>query len=217
MLVLHSYWRSSSAWRVRIALHLKGLPFTTKAVHLTKDGGEQFSEEFKQLNPFGQVPVLEIGNGRAISQSLAILEYLEESYPNNAPHILPSDPYQKAIARQLALMIVSGIQPLQNLKVLNSIAADFGPQHRDLWAKRVIDEGLTALESVLARTSGRFCIGDEITIADLCLIPQLYNARRFGVDVNKFHVALRIETECNKLEAFQKAHPDVQPDAPPKS
>jgi maleylpyruvate isomerase len=218
---LYTYWRSSSAWRVRIALAWKGVPFESVPVNLLPGKDEQRQPSFRAKNPLGQVPVLELdarpddaGEPRRISQSLAILEYLEEAYPQ--PPLLPPDPWLRARARQLAHVVASGIQPLQNVAVLQAVKTLGGDEQA--WARTAIAGGLAALEAEAARPqaggSGRFLIGDAPSFADVCLVPQLYNARRFGVDVTPFPTLLRVESTCSTLPAFAGAIPELQPDAP---
>lgn len=204
---LFSYWRSSCSWRVRIALNLKGVPFETEPVHLVKDGGQQHGDEFKTHNPMAQIPVF-VHDGVNLTQSLAIIEYVEETWPKPALH--PHDPVKKAKARAIAETIASGIQPLQNLSVLQKI----GAERKMVWAHDVIKDGLKAVEIMVEETGGKFCVGDDITIADLCLIPQLYNAERFGVDLTCCPKLLKVKSACEELEAFQLSHPNLQPDCP---
>lgn len=211
---LYGYWRSSASWRVRIGLHLKGLGFEYAAVHLIQDGGQQHSQEHCHRNPMRQVPVLELeheGQTVHLSQSLAILEYLEERWPQ--PPLLPRDALLRSRARCLAEIVNAGVQPLQNLYVLQQLKqADVdAPQ----WARHFIGRGLASLERAAQSTAGRFLVGDEVSLADICLVPQLYNARRFDLDLECMPLLLRVEEACNQLEAFQKAHPDQQPDAAP--
>ena len=212
---LYSYWRSSCSWRVRIALNLKGLAYTYEAVHLLKDGGQQHMEAYRALNPMRTVPTLEFEEGgqvRRLSQSLAILEYLEERY--RTPALLPADPLLRARARMLAEMVNSGIQPLQNLSVLQWVKSELKSDDKAFgayWNAR----GLTALEAAVKETAGTYCLGDTVSFADICLVPQLYGARRFGVDLTPYPTLTRIEAACEKLPAFQAAHPDRQPDAVP--
>ncbi|XP_064624073.1 probable maleylacetoacetate isomerase 2 [Lineus longissimus] len=203
--LLYSYFRSSCSWRVRIALALKGIEYETKALHLVK--GDQRSDDYKEVNPIGQVPSLVI-DGHTLTQSLAILEYLEETRPD-VP-ILPKDPAKRAEARAIAELIGSGIQPIQNLSVLQYV----GDEKKMEWAKHWIDRGFQALEKMLAKTAGKYCSGDDLTVADLCLVPQVYNANRFKVDMSKFPVILRVHAELEQLEAFKAAHPSRQPDCP---
>jgi len=204
---LFSYWRSSCSWRVRIALALKGVEFETEAVHLVKDGGQQHAEEFKTKNPMAQIPVL-VYEGVPLSQSLAIIEFLEEKHPK--PALLPSDAVDRARARAIAETIASGIQPLQNLSVLQKI----GSEKKMSWAHDVIESGLAAVEKMVAETAGTYCVGNQVTVADLCLIPQIYNATRFKVDMSKFPTLSKIQSACEQLEAFKVSHPNVQPDCP---
>lgn len=213
-ITLYSYWRSSSAWRVRIALALKDLPYEYTAVNLLHK--QQASEEFSDKNPSKQVPAIVI-DGHTIAQSLAIIQYLEETRPNQGQALLPNSPIDRALVRQFSDMVASGTQPLQNLNVLNRIAQITNDDaQKKNWAAHWIQTGLEACEKFVKKysTSGRFCVGDSVSMADLCLIPQLYNARRFDVDLSQFPTLLSIESHCASLEAFQKAHPDVQPDAP---
>jgi len=205
-LELFSYFRSSCSFRVRIALNLKGLPYTYKAVHLRK--GEQKSEAFSKVNPNQTVPVLVV-DGEHISQSLAIIEYLEETHPT--PPLYPRDPIKRARARALALIIGADIQPLQNLRVLNTVSTR--QEEKNAHARAVITEGFGRLEKALQETAGKYSVGDEVTVADLFLVPQVSNAVRFEVDMSKYPLIQRINQECLKLEAFQKAAPEVQPDA----
>lgn len=206
--ILYGYWRSSSAWRVRIALHLKGIAFENVPVHLLEGGGQQHAPAHLDRNPMGQVPVLSVEDGD-LTQSLAIIEYLDETHPE--PALLPADPFVRAQARALAEMVNSGIQPIQNLSVLQAIEEIGGDKLA--WGRRWIQRGLDRVEQVARITAGDFCVGDVVSIADLCLIPQLYNARRFGCDAQGWPTLLRIEAACDALEAFKAAHPDQQPDA----
>lgn len=211
---LYSYWRSSSSWRVRIALGWKNLPFDYAPIHLLQDGGQQNQDAYRAKNPMRTVPLLELETPegpRRISQSMAILEFLEETHPE--PPLLPKDPFQRATVRQLAEMVNSGIQPLQNLSVMQQVKASGGDDKA--WCKYWVARGMTAVETVLQETAGRYCVGDQVTYADLYLIPQLYSCRRFGVDPSVFPTSLRIEQACESLPAFQKAHADRQPDVPP--
>lgn len=210
--ILYSYWRSSCSWRVRVALHLKGIAYDYRAVHLVKEGGEQLKEEYSRLNPMKEIPLLVI-DGKSIAQSLAILEYLEETRPEGE-RLLPADPYLRAKARQLAQIVASDTQPLQNLRVLTAIGAKLGDDEKAKWASHWISFGLEGFEKEVSNCGGKYCVGDVVSIADLCLVPQLYNARRFNVDVSRFPTLLRIEKALEDLPAFRAAHPDVQPDCP---
>jgi len=213
---LYGYWRSSCSYRVRIALAHKGLEVEHAAVHLVRDGGEQHAEGFTRKNPMGQVPVLELERGGAVvqlGQSVAILEYLEEAHPE--PPLLPSDPWLRARARQLTEIVNAGIQPLQNLRVMQALDRQHGVDAK-AWSRGHIHAGLLAFQAVCEGVAGRYCVGDAVSFADCALIPQLYNARRFGIDVEKELPLLhRIDEACGALEAFQVAHPDRQHDAQP--
>ncbi len=211
-LVLHSYWRSSCSWRVRLALNLKGLSYDTVPVHLVKDGGEQHQAPHRQMNPMRELPVLML-NDQPIAQSMAILEFLEESYPE--PSLLPSTPLDRARVRQMAELINSGIQPIQNLRVMQRLGRDYDlpkPEQAQ-WSKGWIEFGFDALHRLVEQHGGRCAFGDQVTLADLCLIPQLYNARRFAVDLSAYPRLTAIEDELSRLPAFHAAHPDQQPDA----
>ena len=216
MLTLYSYWRSSAAYRVRIGLQLKRLPFETAAVHLLRDGGEQRGESFQAINPQGLVPVLKHGQ-RVIRQSLAILEYLEETFPDHP--IMPATARDRARVRAIAQMVACDIHPLNNLRILQFFEQDWNvPQpERDAWVRRWIEQGFAAIESLLADnpSTGEFCEGDLPGLADCCLVPQVYNARRFGVDLSAYPTILRIEQHCLTLPEFDAARPENQPDAPP--
>jgi len=205
--ILYSYFRSSCTWRVRIVLAWKGIEYEQRSVHLIKDGGEQFTEEFKKVNPMSQVPALVI-DGHNLTQSTAIIEYLEETVPN--PPLLPRDPYKRAKVREIVECIAQGIQPLQNLQVLLM----HEEQKRSDIAKQVINTGFKALETILKESSGKYSVGNEVSFADCYLVPQVANARRFGVDLSPFPTIVRIEEELNKLPAFQVSHPRAQPDCP---
>jgi len=211
---LHSYFRSSAAYRVRIALDLKGLPYETVPVHLTRGGGEQLAPGYRKLNPQALVPALEDA-GRVFTQSLAIIEYLEEVHPQ-VP-LLPKDAAARARVRALALAIACDLHPLNNLRVLNYLTGPMGlmDDAKQTWYRHWIAEGLTALEASLAGgpDTGKFCHGDAPGLADCCLVPQLANAYRFKCDVSPYPTLLKIEKSCQALEAFQRAAPGRQPDA----
>ena len=207
---LYSYWRSSCSWRVRIALELKGIDYMYVPVHLVKNGGEQHQDSYTAHNPMAQVPTLELSDGTMLTQSIAIIEYLDEQFPNG-PALLPRDPLARAKTRSHAELINAGIQPLQNLSVLQALSA-MG-QDKLAWGRQVIDRGLTALEKLTAPNQTPFLGGAQPTIADLCLVPQLYNARRFKCDLSQYPYLTAVEANCQQLEAFQKAHPDQMPDA----
>ena len=206
---LYSYWRSSSAHRVRIALHWKGIGFDYVAVNLLE--GQQFDVEHRARSPMAKVPVLELDDGRTLTESLAILEYLEEVEPR--PPLLPADPYLRARARMLANMVASGIQPFQNRQVGVYLRDALHADDKS-WTRHWVAHGLQALEQAVAVTAGRFCVGDEPSFADVYLVPQLTAARRFLVDLEPMPTLRRVDAACAALPAFQKADPDVQPDAP---
>ncbi|XP_069494107.1 maleylacetoacetate isomerase isoform X1 [Ambystoma mexicanum] len=205
--VLYSYFRSSCSWRVRIALALKGIEYDLAPVSLIKDGGEQLTGEFCAVNPMKQVPALTI-DGITLSQSLAIIHYLDETRPS--PRLLPEDPKKRALVRMISSCIVSGIQPLQNLAVLNKVGAE-----KQQWAQHFIASGFQALEQILEGTAGQYCVDDELSMADLCLVPQVYNAERFKVDLSPYPTIVRLNGALLKLEAFKQSHPSRQPDTPP--
>lgn len=213
---LATYWRSSSAWRVRIGLNLKGIEHELVFVHLLRGGGEQNRPEFSETNPMGQVPVLEVegpsGTFR-LTQSMAILEYLDEVVPE--PPLLPKTPELRARARELAEIVNSGVQPFQNLRFLRE-AKGAGVESLPI-TQRYIRTGLVALEHHAAMFAGRFLVGAEVSLADVYLVPQLYAARRFAVDVAAYPTLLRIEAACEALPAFQSAHPNAQPDFDPSA
>jgi len=213
-LTLFNYFRSSSAYRVRIALNLKGLPYGYRSVHLNRDGGEQFGAAFTALNPLQLVPVLDNGQDQ-ISESLAIIEYLDETWPETP--LLPTDPLARARVRQLSLAMACDIHPLNNLRVLKYLTGTLGASEEDklAWIAHWHGLGLAALEADLARgvRRGRFCVGDAPSMADCCLVPQLFAARRFGMDLAPYPTLNAIDAACQALPAFQLAHPARQPDA----
>ncbi len=215
MLTLYSYWRSSAAYRVRITLNLKGLAYQQVPVHLVKDGGQQHSADYLALNPQGLLPLLvDAGNGGVrIAQSLAILEYLDEVFP--VPALLPADPAQRAQVRALALHIACDIHPLNNLRVLQYLSTEFGAsdEAKSAWYRHWVDNGLAAVEQGLAVFDGRLSLGERPGYLEACLIPQLYNARRFDCDLSGYPRILALAARCEALEAFKNAAPEVQPDA----
>merc|ERR1712215_528754 len=184
---LYSYFRSSCSWRVRIALNLAEVEVDQVAVHLVKNGGEQHSEKFRKLNPLGQVPALDI-DGVLLTQSVAIMEYINDTHPEG--NLLPEDPKMKAKVRMISEMICSGIQPIQNLSVMQKHSQD--QVERMAWSKHWITTGFVALEKVLEKTAGECCVGDEVTMADCCLVPQVFNAARFSVEMSEFPVISRL-------------------------
>ena len=206
---LHGYFRSSAAYRVRIALNLKGVKAEHAFRHLRK--GEQRAPDYLAMNPQGLVPTLELDNGALLTQSLAIVEWLDETHP--APPLLPKDPLQRARVRAFAMAIACEIHPVQNLRVLGWVRELGGEQAAQDWAKRTNAEGLAACEAMIANEPGPFCFGAAPTLADICLIPQLGNARRFNADVSGFTRLLQAEAACKGIAAFADAAPDRQPDA----
>lgn len=204
--VLLSSFLSSCAWRVRIVLEVKKIDFEYRAVDL-KPNGEQLTAKFKTVNPMGQVPVL-LADGKPISQSVAIMEYLEETYPE--PRMLPADPYLRAKCREVVELLVSGVHPLQSPSMIPFL----GKAEWKQWADRAITRGFTALETVLGDTAGRYCFGDEVTFADACLLPQVHNARRIDVDLTRFPTVRRICEALQQHPLVMKADPSCQPDTP---
>ncbi|OZI50243.1 maleylacetoacetate isomerase [Bordetella genomosp. 5] len=211
---LYGYFRSSAAYRVRIALNLKGLSYEYVPVHLLKDGGQQLSDTYRALNPAALVPTL-VDDGAALGQSLAIIEYLDETRPE-VP-LLPADALGRARVRGLAQAVACDTHPLNNLRVLKYLkhTLQVSDDAKNEWYRHWVDVGLGALEAMLAQSddTGRFCHGDTPTVADLCLVPQVYNARRFGCDMSAFPTIERIDAACGELQAFVDAQPQNQPDA----
>ncbi|HET6555653.1 MAG TPA: maleylacetoacetate isomerase [Dyella sp.] len=216
--VLYGYWRSSAAYRVRIALNLKGLPYESRAVHLVNNGGEQHAPDFIALNPQELVPCL-IDDGHVLTQSMAIIEYLDETHP--VPALLPANPEGRARVRALAQVVGCDVHPLGNLRVLQYLVSEFGLDEsaKGVWSRHWIGEGLRALETMLSGhvATGRFCHGDSPTLADACLVPQLYNAIRWKLPLDDYPTIARIYEACQSLEAFRRAAPEVQADAPKES
>lgn len=211
---LYDYFRSSAAYRVRIALNLKGIaPDERTYVHLRM--GSQRAQDYLALNPQGLVPALALDDGHVLTQSLAIIEYLDETH--REPPLLPQHPVARARVRAIALQIACEIHPLDNLRVLNYLTATLGVsrERKDGWYRYWIDVGFEALEKLLARdtATGQFCHGDQPTLADICLVPQIANARRFDIDMSPYPTLTRIESACNALPAFADAAPARQPDA----
>ena len=209
--VLHSYWRSSASHRVRIGLGLKELPYTYVPVNIAK--GDQFADDYRSKNPIAQVPTLEIteddGTVRTLTQSLAILEYLDDRWLE--PAILPRDPYLRARSRALAEVINAGIQPMQNLTTFRRVKALGGDEAE--WVRPFMADGIAAFARAIEDVHGTFCVGDAPTIADCCLVPQLLAARRFQIDLAPYDRLLGIEAHCLALPAFADAMPHHQPDA----
>jgi len=211
---LYTFFRSSASFRVRIALNLKGLSYDQAPIHLRRGGGEQLMAAYKSINPQALVPALE-DNGKILTQSLAIIEYLEDKYPR--PPLLPADPADKALVRGMALIIACEVHPIQNLRVLNYVKKEYNQTDDQVnrWAQHWINLGLTALEQLIAAQPkrGKFCFGDTPTLADICLVPQLGNARRYGSDLSQYPNILGVEKNCMTLPAFVNAAPEKQPDA----
>ncbi|SAL25541.1 maleylacetoacetate isomerase [Caballeronia choica] len=211
---LYSYFRSSAAYRVRIALNLKGLDYEYAPVHLLRDGGQQLKPEYRALNPDGIVPTLVDGD-EVLNQSLAIIEYLEETHPE--PPLLPRAPTDRAFVRAIALQVACEIHPLDNLRVLKYLKHQVKTPEdvKDAWYAHWVEMGFTSLEKRLAGDPrvGALCFGDTPTVADLCLVPQVFNARRFKIDMSRFPTLERIADHADQIDAFQRAAPAQQPDA----
>jgi len=212
-MLLYGYFRSSAAYRVRIALNLKGLAYDQTFVHLAKL--EQLAEGFAAINPQKLLPVLKTDDGHLLTQSLAIIEYLEELHPQ--PALLPKDPLERARVRALALAVACEIHPINNPRVLRYLTGTLGAseEQRDTWYRHWVEEGLQAVEKLLVSSpqTGRFCHGDTPTLADLCLVPQVANGRRFKADLSACPTVVRIDAECQTVKAFADAAPARQPDA----
>jgi maleylacetoacetate isomerase len=208
--VLYDYWRSSAAYRVRIALNLKGVEYESRQVDLRED--QQKSSEYRSVNPQGFVPALEI-DGHRLTQSLAIINYLDLRYPNQP--LLPASALERAHVVAMAMAVACDIHPLNNLRVLKYLKNELGqPQEAvDKWYRHWVSEGLAGLEELAAPRAGKFLFGDAPTGADVCLVPQLYNARRFDVPLDDYPTLLRADENANKLDAFVKAHPENQEQA----
>jgi maleylpyruvate isomerase len=212
---LYTYFRSSAAYRVRIALNLKGLAYEAVPVHLLRGGGEQLQAAYRAVNPAAMLPTLEDDSGATFTQSLAIIEYLDETHA--ATPLLPADAAGRARVRALAQTIACDIHPLGNLRVLKYLVHELkvADEAKAAWSRHWITEGFAALEAMLAGSAhtGRFCHGDQPTLADCCLVPQVFNALRFEVDMARFPTIARIHANCSELEAFSAAHPSKQPDS----
>lgn len=210
--ILYGYWRSSAAYRTRIAVNLKEIAVESAYVHLAK--GDQRDEAFRALNPAGLIPLWHEADGFHLAQSLAIIEYLDEVHPE--PPLLPRDRRLRAICRELAYTIACDIHPLGNLRVLDKLSADFGADtaYREAWNRHWMSAGFAAIEARLATTAGQYSLGDEISLADICLVPQIYNARRLGLDLAAFPHIVAVDAAARALPAFATAAPEQQPDAP---
>lgn len=206
---LYSYWRSSCSWRVRIALNFKGLDYEYKAVNLLK--GDNFSPEFQKMSPLSFVPVL-VDDDMVIADSFAIITHLEEKYPQHP--LLPQDLQKKALNFQVANIVSSSIQPLQNLAVLNYIEEKLGSDEKLSWAQYHVKRGLAALEKLLEGHAGKYATGDEVALADLFLAPQIGSTKRFNIDMGEFPLLKRLNDAYSDIPAFQNAVPEKQPDAP---
>lgn len=208
MLKLYDYFRSSASFRVRIALNLKKLDYEAIPIHLLQDGGQQFTEQYQKINPHSLVPALQV-NQQILTQSLAIIEYLDEIHPT--PVLLPTDPLKKAIVRSFALSIAADMHPLNNLRVLNYLTNTLGvsDEQKNQWYKHWVEKGLAGLEKQLQiqNQAYPFCFGDEPGLADICLVPQLFNARRFSCTLTHYPMLVKIDSHCQQHPAFTKAWP----------
>jgi len=211
---LYSYFRSSAAYRVRIALNLKGLAYEYAPIHLLRDGGQQLKPDYRKLNPDGIVPTF-IDGDNILTQSLAIIEYLDETHPE--PALLPGTPLDRAFVRSVALQIACEIHPVDNLRILKYLkhTLKVGDEAKDTWYRHWLESGFESLEKRLANDSrvGKLCFGDAPTLADLCLVPQVYNARRFNLDMSRYPTIERIADHAAQIDAFARAAPGQQPDA----
>jgi maleylpyruvate isomerase len=211
---LYSYFRSSAAYRVRIALNLKGLAFEYAPIHLLRDGGQQLKPDYRELNPDGIVPTF-IDGDNVLTQSLAIIEYLDETHPE--PALLPGTPLDRAFIRSVALQIACEIHPVDNLRILKYLkhTLKVGDEAKDTWYRHWLESGFESLEKRLANDSrvGKLCFGNTPTLADLCLVPQVYNARRFNLDMSRYPTIERIADHAAQIDAFARAAPGQQPDA----
>ena len=208
---LYSYFRSSAAYRVRIALNLKGIPYEMTSIHLTKDGGQHRKPEYVAINPQKRVPALELSGGDLLTQSLAIIEYLNDIHPQ--PPLLPADDLARAKVRAIAQMVACDIHPLNNLVVLQYLKRTLKHEQPeiDTWYRHWVTEGFNAIEGMIAPAP--YACGPNVTLADICLIPQIFNARRFNTPLENFPKIVAVEAACLKLPAFDKARPENQPDA----
>jgi len=208
---LYSYFRSSAAYRVRIALNLKNLPYEMAFIHLTKDGGHQRKPDYVAINAQMRVPALVLSSGEVLTQSLAIIEYLDEIQPE--PPLLPADALARAKVRALSQIVACDIHPIDNLVVLQYLkrTLNHAQPEIDAWYQHWITEGFKAIEAMIA--PGPYAFGSHVTLADICLIPQVFNARRLKTPLDAFPKIVGVETACLKLAAFDKARPENQPDA----
>jgi len=208
---LYSYFRSSAAYRARIALNLKGLPYEMTYVHLTKDGGQQRKPEFSAVNPQMRVPALALSGGEILTQSLAIIEYLDEIQPE--PPFLPAEALERAKVRAIAQIVACDIHPLNNLVALQYLKRQLKHEQPeiDAWYHHWVTEGFKAIETMIE--PGPYACGSHVTLADICLVPQVYNARRLKVPLDAFPKIVAVDAACLKLPAFDRARPENQPDA----
>lgn len=209
---LYGYWRSSASYRVRTALNLKGLSYEYEPVHLVKDGGQQHSEAYRKLNPARLVPTFLDGDVK-LNQSLAIIEYLEERYPDTP--LLPSSPEDKARVRALAYDLACELQPVTNLRVLQYLTGELNcsDEQRSAWIANWVEKSFTAFEQRLTEYAGDYCYGNSVTLADICLIPQVYNAQRFNLDLSSYPTLMAVHERLQALDSVQKARPENQVDA----
>jgi maleylpyruvate isomerase len=211
---LYNYFRSSASFRVRIALNLKGLPYEYAVVHLTRDGGQQFAPAFRAINPDALIPVLD-DDGRTVTQSLAIIEYLEETHPE--PPLLPRAALDRAYVRAIALAIACEIHPLNNLRVLRYLVRDLkvSEDQKNAWYRHWVEQGLASIEArlVAEKKFGRYTLGDAVTLADVVIVPQIFNAKRFDCRLDHVPTVMGIFDRCMELPAFVEAQPARQPDA----
>lgn len=210
--ILYNYYRSSTSYRIRIALNHKNIPYEYQAVHLLNDGGEHKKPQYLNINPMGGVPTL-VHKGKAISQSMAILEYIEEIAPS--PALLPTSSYDKAKVRQICENINCELHPLANLRVMQYLEKkhSYNLEQKEEWIQHWNHIGLSAIEKILEKTSSEFAYGNTVTAADVFIVPHLYSSRRFKTDLSAYPNILKIEKNCLQLEAFKKAHPDLQIDS----
>lgn len=213
-LKLYSYFRSSASYRVRIAMHWKELKFEYVPIHLIKDGGTRGNAAYMKINPMGHVPALD-HDGTLVVESVAIVDYLDQIFPDR--RLFPLEPRERAQVLQLTEVINSGIQPLQNLKVLKYVNEDLGhgKEGADKWTVYWVSRGMESLEKMMEKTAGTYSVGGEISAADCFLVPQCFAARRFGVKIEDYPNIFRVDQNCQKLAAFQRAHPEKQPDYAP--
>jgi len=209
--LLYNYFRSSAAFRVRIALNLKGLDYDSTAIHLTKDGGKQFEPAYRAVNPQMRVPTLKLDDGTTLIQSFAIMEYLDEVHPQ--PPFLPKDPVARAHGRAVAQIVACDIHPVNNTSPLTYLRKQLKQDDAavNAWYQHWVHAGFDAIEALIP--GGTYAFGNQVTLADICLVPQVYNARRFKVDVSKYPKIAAAEAACMKLAAFEQAKPENQPDA----